>query len=68
VVTARAYLEGSPMKDGDVITIGNGLRLRSNGNGTWTDQHGRLLEQYTNEKGEPDFRPTGGVDPKGANH
>lgn len=57
------------MNIGDVIKPeGSTLRLKVNGDGTFTDQYGRVLVGYTNEKGKPDFKPTGRVDPKGANH
>lgn len=57
------------IKIGDVIKLkGSTLRLRANGDGTFTDQYGRILVAYTNDKGKPDYKPTGGVDPKGANH
>lgn len=45
----------------------SGLRLKENDNGTYTDQYGRVLEPFTNEKGQPDLRPVG-LDPHGANH
>ena len=32
-----------------------GLRLKENPDGTFTDQYGRILQPYTNEKGQPDF-------------
>jgi hypothetical protein len=44
-----------------------GLRLKANDNGTFTDQYGRVLERYVNDKGQEDLRPTG-LDPKGARH
>jgi len=44
-----------------------GLRLKANEDGTFTDQYGRILTPYTNEKGEPDLKPTG-IDRKGARH
>jgi hypothetical protein len=57
------------IKTGDVIKPkGSTLRLRANGDGTFTDQFGRVLEAYTNEHGKPDYRPTGSVDPNGASH
>ncbi len=47
-----------------------GLRLKpcSDGNPQhWTDQYGRVLEVFTNDKGKLDLRPIG-VDPRGAGH
>jgi len=44
-----------------------GLRLKENADGTYTDQYGRILQPYTNEKGQPDLRPIG-LDRKGADH
>ena len=44
-----------------------GLRLKENPDGTFTDQYGRILQPYTNEKGQPDLRPVG-LDRKGAKH
>lgn len=43
------------------------LRLKENPDGTYTDQYGRVLQPYTNEKGQPDLRPVG-LDPRGASH
>lgn len=48
-------------------TLAKGLRLKDNQDGTYTDQYGRVLQRYTNEKGEDDLRPIG-LDPKGARH
>ena len=45
----------------------SGLRLKENPDGTFTDQYGRILQPYTNEKGQPDLRPVG-LDRKGAQH
>lgn len=45
----------------------SGLRLLRNSDGTYTDQYGRLLEEFTNDKGKPDLRPIG-LDPRGARH
>ena len=44
-----------------------GLRLKPNDDGTFTDQYGRILTPYTNDKGQPDLKPTG-IDRKGARH
>ena len=44
-----------------------GLRLIQNEDSTFTDQYGRLLEQYTNKQGKPDLRPIG-LDRRGAKH
>lgn len=57
------------LKKGDIIKLkGSTIRLKVNGDGTFTDQYGRILEPYTNEHGKPDYKPTGRVDPQGANH
>lgn len=37
-----------------------GLDLKPHGNGSqWIDQHGRVLEVYTNKEGKQDLRPVG---------
>jgi hypothetical protein len=52
------------MQDKKQPKIGNppkssGLRLKSIDDGKWIDQYGRILEEYTNAKGERDLRPIG---------
>ena len=44
-----------------------GLRLIRNPEGNWTDQYGRVLQEYLDRTGKPDLRPIG-LDPRGARH
>lgn len=36
-----------------------GLDLKPYAGGKWIDQHGRILEVYTNKQGKQDLRPVG---------
>jgi hypothetical protein len=36
-----------------------GLDLKPAGPGRWIDQHGRILEIYSNKDGKQDLRPVG---------